>query len=70
MDSSQAKTYARLFRQAGILIGKGSISRALGVLKAGQQQAERAGHRVMAGRFRAEIQRLSQPLTSSRRRPQ
>jgi hypothetical protein len=53
------RTYARLFRQAGILIGKGSIARALEVLKAGQQEAERAGDRAMAGRFQAEIRRLS-----------
>jgi hypothetical protein len=49
--------YARVFRKAGVLLGKGRIARAIEVLEEGRLLAERWGDAGMARRFAAEIAR-------------
>jgi hypothetical protein len=57
--------YARVFRKAGVLLGKGSIARAIEVLEEGKSLAEEWGDAGMARRFAAEIVRASNPPESS-----
>ncbi|MBV8773239.1 MAG: hypothetical protein JO166_13060 [Deltaproteobacteria bacterium] len=57
--------YARVFRKAGVLLGKGRIARAIEALEEGKTLAERWGDDGMARRFAAEIARASQPPESS-----
>jgi hypothetical protein len=49
--------YARIFRKAGILLGKGRIARAVVVLEEGRVFAERVGDRAIANRFKIEVER-------------
>lgn len=49
--------YARIFRKAGILLGKGRIARAVVVLEEGRVFAERLGDRGIANRFKVEVER-------------
>jgi hypothetical protein len=49
--------YARIFRKAGVLLGKGRIARAIKVLEEGRSLAEKWGDVGMARRFDAEITR-------------
>jgi hypothetical protein len=53
--SEKGQRYARIFRKAGIFLGKGNIARAVDVLKEGQSLAEQLGDSTMARRFAAEI---------------
>jgi hypothetical protein len=53
--------YARLFRKAGIFLGKGNIARAVAVLEEGRAFAEQQGDRAMARRFALEAARASTP---------
>jgi len=53
--SEKGQRYARIFRKAGIFLGKGNIARAVDVLKEGQLLAEQLGDSSMARRFAAEI---------------
>jgi hypothetical protein len=57
--------YARIFRKAGVLLGKGSIARAIKVLEEGKSLAERWGDVGMARRFDAEIMRAGNPPSES-----
>jgi hypothetical protein len=53
--SEKGQRYARIFRKAGIFLGKGNIAPAVDVLKEGQSLAEQLGDSSMAQRFAAEI---------------
>jgi hypothetical protein len=58
MDAAEkGARYARIFRKAGVLLGKGRIARAIEVLEEGRLLAERWGDAGMARRFTAEIVR-------------
>jgi hypothetical protein len=56
--------YARVFRKAGVLLGKGRIARAIEVLEGGKLLAEKWGDTAMAGRFATEIKRAATPPES------
>jgi hypothetical protein len=53
--------YARIFRKAGVFLGKVNHSRAIATLEEGRAFAEREGDRAMARRFAEEIARASAP---------
>ena len=53
--------YARIFRKAGLLLGKGRVARAVTVLEEGRVFAERLGDRGIANRFQVEVERASKP---------
>jgi hypothetical protein len=58
MDAAEkGERYARIFRKAGTLLGKGNIARAVKVLKEGVELADGFGDRRMSERFQAEIER-------------
>jgi hypothetical protein len=59
--AEKGQLYARIFRKAGVFIGKGEIARALKELDEGMKIAERNGDRKMAARFADEIAQLSKP---------
>jgi hypothetical protein len=62
MDAAEkGARYARLFRKAGVLLGKGRIARAIAVLEEGRVLAEKWGDAGMARRFAVEIARASAP---------
>ena len=66
MDAAEkGARYARVFRKAGVLLGKGRIARAIEVLEEGRSLAEKWGDTGMARRFAAEIIRASAPPESS-----
>jgi hypothetical protein len=66
MDAAEkGARYARVFRKAGLLLGKGSIARAIQVLEEGKSLAEQCGDAAMARRFAAEIARASNPSPES-----
>ena len=66
MDAAEkGARYARLFRKAGVLLGKGRIARSIQALEEGRALAERWGDAGMARRFAAEIVRASAPPESS-----
>lgn len=56
--------YARIFRKAGLLLGKGRVARAVIVLEEGRVFAERLGDRAIANRFKVEVERASKPTES------
>ena len=59
MDAAEkGQGYARIFRKAGALLGKGENVRAIEALKEGQALAEQLGDRGMARRFAEEIARV------------
>lgn len=60
--AEKGERYARIFRKAGVLLGKGEIARALEVLNDGKKIAEREGDSKMAVRFAAEITAATTPL--------
>ncbi|MBV8453124.1 MAG: hypothetical protein JOZ29_12775 [Deltaproteobacteria bacterium] len=65
MDAAEkGARYARVFRKAGALLGKGRIARAIEVLEEGRSLAEKWGDAGMAHRFAAEIIRASAPPES------
>ncbi len=58
MDAAEkGQRYARIFRKAGTLLGKGETARAVEALKEGLALAEQLGDRGMARRFADEIAR-------------
>jgi hypothetical protein len=58
MDAAEkGERYARIFRKAGTLLGKGNIARAVEVFKEGVELASSLGDPQMAARFQAEIDR-------------
>jgi hypothetical protein len=62
--AEKGERYARIFRKAGVFLGKGEIPRALEVLNDGKKIAEREGDSKMAERFAAEIaaaEKLAKP---------
>jgi hypothetical protein len=62
MDPAEkGSRYARVFRKAGVLLGRGRIARAIEVLEGGRIFAERMGDVGMARRFKVEIDRASNP---------
>jgi hypothetical protein len=66
MDAAEnGLRYARIFRKAGVLLGKGNIARAIKVLEEGRVLAERRGDRGMARRFAAEVERAGTATESS-----
>jgi hypothetical protein len=65
MDAAEkGARYARIFRKAGVLLGKGRIARAVEVLEEGKSLAEKWGDAGMARRFAAEIARAGSPSES------
>jgi hypothetical protein len=56
--------YARIFRKAGLLLGKGRVARAVTVLEEGRVFAERLGDRGIANRFKVEVDRACKPTES------
>jgi hypothetical protein len=66
MDAAEkGARYARIFRKAGVLLGKRRIARAIAVLEEGKSLAESLGDEGMARRFAVEIARASTPPESS-----
>ncbi len=57
--ASRGQRYARIFRKAGTLLGKGDITRAAAILTEGRELAEALGDRAMARRFADEISRVT-----------
>jgi hypothetical protein len=58
MDAAEkGERYARIFRKAGTLLGKGNIARAVAVFKEGVELAHAQGDAKMAQRFQGEIDR-------------
>lgn len=66
MDAAEkGARYARVFRKAGVLLGRGRIARAIKVLEEGRALAEQLGDFGMARRFAAEAERAAHPPESS-----
>jgi hypothetical protein len=63
--AEKGERYARIFRKAGTLLGKGNIALAVEVFKEGAELANLQGDARMAERFEAEIKRA---LKDSRER--
>lgn len=60
MDAAEkGQRYARIFRKAGVLLGKGRIARAIEVLEEGRAFADRMGDAGMARRFAIEVERAA-----------
>jgi hypothetical protein len=55
--AEKGERYARIFRKAGTLLGKGNIARAVAVFKEGVELATAQGDARMAERFQSEIDR-------------
>jgi hypothetical protein len=64
-QAEKGKRYARVFRKAGTLLGKGNIALAVATLKQGQALAEEQGDRQMARRFIEEIGRIENEKPAS-----
>jgi hypothetical protein len=64
-SAEKGERYARIFRKAGVFLGKSNIARAVEVLKEGQALARRLGDLKMAERFAAEIARAGKSGGSS-----
>jgi hypothetical protein len=62
--AEKGERYARIFRKAGVFIGKGNIARAVEVLKEGESLATSLGDLRMAQRFADEIVRVTDPKQS------
>jgi hypothetical protein len=63
MDAAEkGARYSRIFRKAGVLLGKGRIARAVAVLEEGVALAEKWGDAGMARRFAAEVARANSSL--------
>jgi hypothetical protein len=59
--AEKGERYARIFRKAGVFLGKGEIARALEALNDGKKIAEREGDSKMAERFAGEIAAVAKP---------
>jgi hypothetical protein len=55
--AEKGQRYAKIFRKAGVYLGKGNIARAVAVLKEGETLATELGDLTMARRFADEGQR-------------
>lgn len=65
MDAAEkGARYARIFRKAGTLLGKGNIARAVEAFKEGVELANSMGDKKMAERFQGEIERAQASLQS------
>ena len=62
--AEKGERYARIFRKAGVFLGKGNIARAAEMLKQGQTLAQSLGDSAMARRFADEIERVTNPPAS------
>jgi hypothetical protein len=60
-QAEKGERYARIFRKAGVFLGKGNIARAVEILKEGAALADSLGDRGMERRFREEITRVQMP---------
>ncbi len=60
-QAEKGRRYARIFRKAGVFLGKGNIPRAVEILKEGAELAHALGDRGMARRFEEEIGRVERP---------
>ncbi len=60
-NAAKGQRYARIFRKAGVFLGKGNIARAVETLKEGEALANQLGDRTMAKRFADEIATVSRP---------
>ena len=56
--AQKGERYARIFRKAGVFIGKSNRAQAIDTLKEGKQLAESLGDLKMAQRFADEIERI------------
>jgi hypothetical protein len=56
-SAEKGERYARIFRKAGTLLGKGNIARAVEAFKEGVELARAEGDTRMAERFEHEIDR-------------
>ena len=63
--AEKGQRYAKIFRKAGVHLGKGNIARAIEVLKEGEAFATGQGDGAMARRFAAEIERATSQAESS-----
>lgn len=63
-QAEKGERYARVFRKAGVFLGKSNIARAVEVLKQGQTLAQSLGDSAMARRFADEIERVTNPPPS------
>jgi len=59
--AEKGQRYAKIFRKAGVYLGKGNIARAVAVLKEGETLATGLGDLTMARRFADEAQRALRP---------
>jgi len=60
MDQAEkGERYARIFRKAGVFLGKGNIARAVEILKEGEALAHSLGDARMAKLFTDEIARVT-----------
>jgi hypothetical protein len=60
MDAAEkGQRYARIFRKAGVLLGRGRIARAIEVLEQGRAFADSMGDAGMARRFAVEVERAA-----------
>jgi hypothetical protein len=57
--AEKGERYARIFRKAGVFIGKGNIPRAVETLKEGVGIATEQGDLSMVKRFDSEISRIT-----------
>jgi hypothetical protein len=57
--AEKGSRYARMFRKAGLLLGRGRVSHAVLVLEEGRMFAERMGDHGMARRFALEVERAN-----------
>jgi hypothetical protein len=55
--AEKGQRYAKIFRKAGVYLGKGNIARAVVVLKEGETLATQSGDLTMARRFADEAAR-------------
>jgi hypothetical protein len=63
--AAKGQRYAKIFRKAGVYLGKGNIARAIGVLKEGEALAKELGDLAMAGRFAADAERARREAESA-----
>lgn len=67
MDTQEkGQRYARIFRKAGALLGKGETARAIEALQEGLSLAEQLGDRAMARRFADDIARAGKTANPAR----
>lgn len=55
--AEKGQRYAKIFRKAGVYLGKGNIARAIEALKRGEALARELGDLAMARRFAEDAER-------------